>query len=46
MDVNAKAARNKKIQHAIKIVILVLLFICFIFPFLLVVINVFKNISM
>lgn len=43
MDVNAKAARNKKIQHAIKIAILVLLFICFIFPFLLVVINVFKT---
>lgn len=43
MDMNAKAARNKKIGHAVKILILVLLFICFIFPFILVVINVFKE---
>ena len=43
MDMNAKAARNKKISHAVKILILVLLFICFIFPFILVVINVFKE---
>lgn len=42
MDINAKAARNKKIQHALKIVLLTFLFICFIFPFVLVVINVFK----
>lgn len=39
---NEKAARNKKINHAIKMVVLILLFICFIFPFILVVINVFK----
>ena len=43
MDMNEKAARNKKISHAVKILILVLLFICFIFPFILVVINVFKE---
>ncbi len=43
MDMNAKAARNKKISHVVKILILVLLFICFIFPFILVVINVFKE---
>ena len=43
MDANERAARNKKINHAIKIIILVALFICFIFPFRLVVINVFKT---
>lgn len=42
-DLNEKAARNRKIKHAIFIVILVILFICFIFPFVLVVINVFKT---
>lgn len=40
---NEKAARNKKINHAIKIIILLLLFVCFVFPFILVVINVFKT---
>lgn len=40
---NKKAARNKKINHAIKIIILLLLFVCFVFPFILVVINVFKT---
>ena len=43
MNANEKAARNKKINHAIKIIILIALFICFIFPFVLVVINVFKT---
>lgn len=43
MDANERAARNKKINHAIKIIILVALFICFIFPFILVIINVFKT---
>lgn len=43
MGMNEKAARNKKINHAIKIIILVVLFICFIFPFILVVLNVFKT---
>lgn len=40
---NEKAARQKKISHAIMWVILLILFICFIFPFALVVINVFKT---
>lgn len=39
---NEKAARNKKIVNFIKIIVLLLLFFCFIFPFLLVIINVFK----
>ncbi len=42
MDINEKAARNKKIKHAIMIIVLIVLFIFFIFPFILVVINVFK----
>lgn len=43
MDMNEKAARGKKIRHAIKLIVLILLFICFIFPFILVLINVFKT---
>lgn len=43
MGMNEKAARNKKINHMIKIAILLILFICCIFPFILVVINVFKT---
>ena len=39
---NEKAARNAKIAAALKIILLVVLFIAFIFPFVLVVINVFK----
>ncbi|HCT92574.1 MAG TPA: sugar ABC transporter permease [Lachnospiraceae bacterium] len=39
---NERAARNKKISHAVMIIILLLAFVCFIFPFVLVVINVFK----
>lgn len=42
MDKNAQAARNKKIRHALMLVLLVVLFLLFIFPFILVVINVFK----
>ena len=42
-DLNEKAARRRKIAHAIEIVILIVLFICFIFPFILVIINVFKT---
>ncbi|NBJ93594.1 carbohydrate ABC transporter permease [Parablautia muri] len=42
-DLNEKAARNRKIRHAVSIVILIVLFVCFIFPFILVVINVFKT---
>ena len=40
---NEKAARQKMISHAIMLIILVVLFICFIFPFLMVIINVFKT---
>ncbi len=39
---NEKAARNKKIKHAIMIIVLTLLFIAFVFPFIMVIINVFK----
>lgn len=42
MTENEKAARNKKIANFIKIIVLLLLFFCFIFPFLMVIINVFK----
>ena len=42
-DLNEKAARRRKSAHAIEIVILIVLFICFIFPFILVIINVFKT---
>ena len=41
-DLNVRAARNRKIKHAVFMVLLIVLFICFIFPFLLVLINVFK----
>lgn len=40
---NEKAARKKKIAHVIMWIVLLLLFICFIFPFLLVIVNVFKT---
>ena len=43
MTENEKAARQKKISHAIMWVVLLILFFCFIFPFILVVINVFKS---
>ena len=43
MTENAKAARKKKIAHVIMWIVLLVLFICFIFPFILVVINVFKS---
>lgn len=43
MDKNAQAARNKKIRHALMLVLLIILFILFIFPFILVIINVFKS---
>ena len=38
-----KALRKKRITHAIMLVILIVVFLCFIFPFILVVINVFKQ---
>ena len=43
MTENEKAARQKKISHAIMWIVLLVLFFCFIFPFLMVVINVFKS---
>ena len=43
MTQNEQAARKKKIMHAIMWVVLLILFICFIAPFILVVINVFKT---
>lgn len=43
MTDNAKAARRKKIAHVFMWIVLLILFICFIFPFILVVINVFKT---
>lgn len=42
-DLNEKAARSRKIRHAIEIVVLTVMFLCFIFPFILVIINVFKT---
>lgn len=43
MNENAKAARDKKIAHAVMIIVLTVLFLCFIFPFIMVIINVFKS---
>ena len=43
MTENEKAARRKKISHVIMWIVLLLLFVCFIFPFILVIINVFKS---
>ncbi len=43
MDENAKAGRDKAISHAIMLIVLIVLFIAFIFPFLMVIINVFKT---
>ena len=40
---NEKAARRKKIAHVVMWIVLLVLFICFIFPFLMVIINVFKD---
>ena len=40
---NEKAARKKKIAHVIMWIVLLLLFIGFVFPFLLVIVNVFKT---
>jgi len=43
MSENEKAARNKKISHIVMWIVLLLLFLAFIFPFFLVIINVFKT---
>ncbi|MCF0130530.1 MAG: carbohydrate ABC transporter permease [Pseudobutyrivibrio sp.] len=42
MDANKKARINRLIRHTIMIVILAVLLFCFIFPFYMVIINVFK----
>lgn len=43
MNQNEKAAAQKKVFHALKLVILVVALILFIFPFFMVIINVFKT---
>ena len=43
MSDNERAGRNAKIMHAVKWIVLLPLFFCFIFPFLMVIINVFKS---
>lgn len=43
MTDNAKAGRNRMIAHAIMLIVLIVLFICFIFPFIMVIVNVFKT---
>ena len=43
MTENERAARRKRIAHALMWALLLVLFICFIFPFLMVIINVFKD---
>ncbi len=43
MTETERAARQKKIAHVIMWIVLLVLFICFIFPFILVVINAFKS---
>lgn len=43
MDENIRAARRKKVSHFLTTALLIILFLAFIFPFLLVIINVFKT---
>ena len=43
MDENKKAAQKKKISHFITIAVLVILFLAFIFPFIMVIFNAFKT---
>ena len=43
MTENERAARQKKISHVLMWIVLLVLFVCFIFPFILVIINVFKT---
>ena len=43
MTENEKAARQKKIAHVVMWIVLLVLFLCFIAPFFLVIINVFKT---
>ena len=43
MDKNQKAARRKKILHVVKLIALIVLLIMFVFPFFMVIVNVFKT---
>ena len=43
MDENKKAAQKKKVSHFITIAVLVILFLAFIFPFIIVIFNAFKT---
>ena len=43
MTDNQTAARNKRISHAVMLIILIVMFFAFIFPFIMVIINVFKT---
>ena len=43
MDENKKAAQKKVVTHAIMMILLIIVFFIFVFPFLLVIINVFKT---
>ena len=43
MDENKKAAQKKKISHFITMAVLVILFLAFIFPFIMVIFNAFKT---
>ena len=43
MDENKKAAQKKKVTHFITMAVMVILFIAFIFPFIMVIINAFKT---
>lgn len=43
MDANAQAAQRKKVSHAIMMIVLLIVFFMFIFPLILVIINVFKT---
>ena len=43
MTQNEKAARKKKIMHVVMWIVLLVLFLCFVAPFILVIINVFKT---
>ena len=40
---NEKAARRQKISHTLMWIFLLLMFFCFVFPFFMVIINVFKT---
>ncbi len=43
MTDNQTAARNKRISHAVMLIILIVMFFAFVFPFIMVIVNVFKT---